>query len=85
MLDATSSRGSGRIKGARCVQHFLHIRVYVGGTGSEPMKGMPVLSAARQSQNFKERTHEGYACVERSKTEGINQRAGRCRKGPATA
>eukprot|EP00955_Chlamydomonas_euryale_P050118 354465-Chlamydomonas_euryale.AAC.3 len=38
-----------------------------------------------------ERTHEGYACVrtnthvERSKAQGIKQRAGRCHKGHATA
>eukprot|EP00955_Chlamydomonas_euryale_P018929 201872-Chlamydomonas_euryale.AAC.7 len=36
-----------------------------------------------QSQSYRERTHEGYACVERSEVEGINQRAGRCHKGHA--
>eukprot|EP00955_Chlamydomonas_euryale_P090195 364520-Chlamydomonas_euryale.AAC.3 len=36
-------------------------------------------------RGYRERTHEGYACVKRSKTEGIKQRAGRCHKGNATA
>eukprot|EP00955_Chlamydomonas_euryale_P061503 358057-Chlamydomonas_euryale.AAC.4 len=38
-----------------------------------------------QSQSYRERTHEGYARVERSKTEGIKQRVGRCHKGHAIA
>eukprot|EP00955_Chlamydomonas_euryale_P078948 363222-Chlamydomonas_euryale.AAC.6 len=38
-----------------------------------------------QSQRYRERTHEGNACVECSKTEGIKQRAGRCHRGNATA
>eukprot|EP00955_Chlamydomonas_euryale_P042923 352454-Chlamydomonas_euryale.AAC.3 len=33
------------------------------------------------SQSYRERTHEGYACDERSMAEGIKQRAGRCHKG----
>eukprot|EP00955_Chlamydomonas_euryale_P092885 364743-Chlamydomonas_euryale.AAC.84 len=42
------------------------------------------------SQSYRERSHEGYACVERSKTEGFKQRAGRHkgsarRSGPAPA
>eukprot|EP00955_Chlamydomonas_euryale_P113355 366212-Chlamydomonas_euryale.AAC.19 len=35
------------------------------------------------SQSYGERAHKGYACVERSKTEGIKQRAGRRHKGHA--
>jgi len=31
--------------------------------------------------SYRERTHEGDACVERSKTQGIKQRAGSCHKG----
>eukprot|EP00955_Chlamydomonas_euryale_P111888 366097-Chlamydomonas_euryale.AAC.1 len=38
-----------------------------------------------QSQSDREQTHEGHACVERRKAEGIKQRAGRCHKGNATA
>eukprot|EP00955_Chlamydomonas_euryale_P083981 363910-Chlamydomonas_euryale.AAC.11 len=36
-------------------------------------KGPPVLSAARQSQTDRERSHKGCACVERSRPEGIKQ------------
>eukprot|EP00955_Chlamydomonas_euryale_P040154 351612-Chlamydomonas_euryale.AAC.2 len=32
-----------------------------------------------------ERTHEGCACAERSKTAGVEERAGQCYKGNATA
>eukprot|EP00955_Chlamydomonas_euryale_P079123 363254-Chlamydomonas_euryale.AAC.5 len=59
------------------------VRIRVRGTGSRPTKGMPVLSQ-NQSPRYGEQTHEGYACVERRKTEGIKQRAGRCHKGNAT-
>eukprot|EP00955_Chlamydomonas_euryale_P029134 306939-Chlamydomonas_euryale.AAC.1 len=38
-----------------------------------------------QSQSYRERTHEGYARVERGKAEGIEQRSGRCHKGHDTA
>eukprot|EP00955_Chlamydomonas_euryale_P034411 349785-Chlamydomonas_euryale.AAC.4 len=38
-----------------------------------------------QSQSYRERTHEGYAYVERSVADGIKQRAGHCHKGHATA
>eukprot|EP00955_Chlamydomonas_euryale_P063858 358804-Chlamydomonas_euryale.AAC.1 len=38
-----------------------------------------------QSQNYREQTHEGYACVEHSMAEGIKQRAGHCHKGYAIA
>eukprot|EP00955_Chlamydomonas_euryale_P088714 364406-Chlamydomonas_euryale.AAC.11 len=37
-----------------------------------------------QSQSYRERTHKGYAGVERSKTERIKQRAGCCHKGSTT-
>eukprot|EP00955_Chlamydomonas_euryale_P014748 158382-Chlamydomonas_euryale.AAC.1 len=37
-----------------------------------------------QSQSYRERILEGYACVERSKTEGIKQQAGRVHEGNAT-
>eukprot|EP00955_Chlamydomonas_euryale_P074745 362120-Chlamydomonas_euryale.AAC.6 len=37
------------------------------------------------SQLYGERTHGGYACVERSKAEGIKQRGGCCHKGHAIA
>eukprot|EP00955_Chlamydomonas_euryale_P064882 359094-Chlamydomonas_euryale.AAC.29 len=36
-----------------------------------------------QSQSYRERTHEGYAYVERSVAEGIRQPAGHCHKGHA--
>eukprot|EP00955_Chlamydomonas_euryale_P018820 200775-Chlamydomonas_euryale.AAC.5 len=35
---------------------------------------------ASESESYRGRTREWYACVERSKTEGIKQRAGRCHK-----
>eukprot|EP00955_Chlamydomonas_euryale_P079756 363336-Chlamydomonas_euryale.AAC.9 len=35
------------------------------------------------SQNYRERTHKGHACVERSKAEGIKQQAERRHKGNA--
>eukprot|EP00955_Chlamydomonas_euryale_P074377 362012-Chlamydomonas_euryale.AAC.9 len=35
-------------------------------------------------QIYRERTHQWYACVTRSKTDGIIQRVGRCHKGSAT-
>eukprot|EP00955_Chlamydomonas_euryale_P080510 363429-Chlamydomonas_euryale.AAC.28 len=38
-----------------------------------------------QSQRYRERTHEGCACIERSKTDGMKQWAGRCHAGHATA
>eukprot|EP00955_Chlamydomonas_euryale_P005030 53602-Chlamydomonas_euryale.AAC.5 len=38
-----------------------------------------------ESQSYRERTHEGYACVERSTADGIEQRPGRCHKRHATA
>eukprot|EP00955_Chlamydomonas_euryale_P102064 365390-Chlamydomonas_euryale.AAC.23 len=38
-----------------------------------------------QSQTFRELTHKGYACVERSMAKGIKQRAGHCHKGQAIA
>eukprot|EP00955_Chlamydomonas_euryale_P046129 353337-Chlamydomonas_euryale.AAC.3 len=44
---------------------------------------MPVLSTARQSQSSRERTNEGYACVEHSKAEGMKRWAGRCRATPS--
>eukprot|EP00955_Chlamydomonas_euryale_P007413 78739-Chlamydomonas_euryale.AAC.2 len=44
-----------------------------------------VKHVACDSQSYRERTHDGYSCVERSKTEGVKQRAGRCHKGNATA
>eukprot|EP00955_Chlamydomonas_euryale_P064063 358848-Chlamydomonas_euryale.AAC.5 len=31
-----------------------------------------------QGQSYRERTHEGYACVERNMAEGTEQRAGHC-------
>eukprot|EP00955_Chlamydomonas_euryale_P050866 354687-Chlamydomonas_euryale.AAC.4 len=40
-----------------------------------PVRGL------RQSQNYRERTNEGYVCVDRSMAEGIKQRAGHCHKG----
>eukprot|EP00955_Chlamydomonas_euryale_P012275 131977-Chlamydomonas_euryale.AAC.2 len=46
-------------------------------------KGLPVFQS--QSHSYRERTHDGYACVERSKAEGIKQRAGRCHNGHAIA
>eukprot|EP00955_Chlamydomonas_euryale_P104023 365535-Chlamydomonas_euryale.AAC.59 len=36
-----------------------------------------------ESQSYRERTQEGYACVERSMAEGIKQRAGHCHRGHA--
>eukprot|EP00955_Chlamydomonas_euryale_P056445 356420-Chlamydomonas_euryale.AAC.2 len=36
-------------------------------------------------QSCGERTHEGHASVERSKAEGIKQRAGHCHEGHAIA
>eukprot|EP00955_Chlamydomonas_euryale_P106902 365734-Chlamydomonas_euryale.AAC.10 len=35
--------------------------------------------------SYRKQTQEGYACVQRSKTEGVEHRAGRCPKGKATA
>eukprot|EP00955_Chlamydomonas_euryale_P110168 365984-Chlamydomonas_euryale.AAC.3 len=37
-----------------------------------------------QSQSYRQRTHEGYACVECSKAGRIKQRARRCHKGHVT-
>eukprot|EP00955_Chlamydomonas_euryale_P089663 364484-Chlamydomonas_euryale.AAC.4 len=37
-----------------------------------------------QSQRYRERIHEGYACVQRGETEEIKERAGRCHKRKAT-
>eukprot|EP00955_Chlamydomonas_euryale_P066940 359697-Chlamydomonas_euryale.AAC.1 len=44
---------------------------------------MRSVDTVRQSQSYRERTHEGYACVERSKAEGIKERAGHRHKGHA--
>eukprot|EP00955_Chlamydomonas_euryale_P042690 352399-Chlamydomonas_euryale.AAC.7 len=41
------------------------------------------LRTMRPNQSYRERTHEGYACIERSKTEEIKQRGGICHKGNA--
>eukprot|EP00955_Chlamydomonas_euryale_P109895 365965-Chlamydomonas_euryale.AAC.7 len=47
-----------------------------------PVNQMRILDIG---QSYRERTHEGYACVECSMAEGIKQRAGHCHKGHANA
>eukprot|EP00955_Chlamydomonas_euryale_P045732 353223-Chlamydomonas_euryale.AAC.3 len=57
----------------------------VTGNGPKALHTMHECSSQSQSQSHRERTHEGYACIERSKTEGIKQRAGHRPKVHATA
>eukprot|EP00955_Chlamydomonas_euryale_P066163 359468-Chlamydomonas_euryale.AAC.5 len=71
-----------------CKSHAVHQSALatssISGSNIRPNANYRTsLWSARVS--YRERTHKGYACVERSKTKAIKQRAGRCHKVNATA
>eukprot|EP00955_Chlamydomonas_euryale_P062227 358313-Chlamydomonas_euryale.AAC.12 len=80
---------------AQQLSYLLYYLCGMEGSGNVAYRCTRVSSSARdtmlhsqsqsQSDFYRERTHEGFTCDERSKAEGIKQGAGRCHKGHAVA
>eukprot|EP00955_Chlamydomonas_euryale_P045193 353082-Chlamydomonas_euryale.AAC.19 len=87
--EAVLSQGSQRLcSGSVHLANGPQVEREIRWDGHHAHKVLPVCrkgTRVRSQTELQGVDHEGYACVERSKTAGIRQRAGRCHNGNATA